>query len=308
MEFTVAIESPFNLDYTLESGQAFRWQNNGEWWYGTVPGGALKVRQEGEVLRCVSSSDLVDGAFARSYFRLDVPLDKVLASIMKDETINLAIQTFYGLRLMRQDRWECLASFVLATNSNIPRIKKMIQAVCARFGVSFVFEGVEYRAFPSPEALSEASISDLTACGLGYRASYLKRVAASVDRGAVDFSEVPLLGYEEARDVLVKQFQGEKLFPGVGPKVADCVLLYSFDMDEAFPIDVWIARQIASSYPDLLDDKIRARLSSHGKASLGRGDYGRISSNARRYFGRYAGYAQQYLFMMARSAERKVKL
>jgi len=304
MEFTVAIESPFNLDYTLESGQTFRWQNNGEWWIGIVAGGVLKVRQEGEVLKCVSSSDQLDSAFVRSYFRLDVELDKVLSSIMKDDTISLAIQTFYGLRLIKQDRWECLASFVLATNTNIPRIKKMIQAVCAKFGEPFLFEGGEQRAFPSPEVLSDASPLDLAGCGLGYRASFLKRVAASVVGGTVDFGELPLLGYEEARNLLIRQFQGEKLFPGVGPKVADCVLLYSFDMDEAFPIDVWIARQIALSYPNLLDERSRTRLTSRRKASLGKGDYDRISSRARAYFGRYAGYAQQYLFMMARSAKQ----
>jgi len=307
MEFTVATESPFNLDYTLESGQTFRWQNKGEWWYGTVSGGVLKIRQEGEVLRCVSSSDLLDSAFVRSYFRLDVELEKVLSSMMKDDTINLAIQTFYGLRLIRQDRWECLASFVLATNSNIPRIKKMVQAVCAKFGEPFVFEGAEYRAFPTPEVLSDALLSDLAACGLGYRTSFLQRVAACVDAGTVDFGELPLLGYQEARDLLIRQFQGGKLLPGVGPKVADCVLLYSFDMDEAFPIDVWIARQIALSYPSLIDERIRAKLSSHRKVNLSKGDYYKISSSARAYFGQYAGYAQQYLFMMARSAKQKVE-
>ncbi|MGD1055652.1 MAG: DNA glycosylase [Nitrososphaerales archaeon] len=302
MEFTIGLESPFNLDYTLESGQVFRWQNRGEWWYGVVSGGVLKVRQEGDSLTCISSSDLLDSTFVRNYFRLDVGLENVLASIMRDETITLAVQTFYGLRLIRQERWECLASFVLATNSNIPRIRKMIQAVCARFGEPLQFEGIEYHAFPKPGVLSEAPLPDLKACGLGYRAPFLKHVAASVEEGRVDFSELSLLDYEEARKTLVKGLLGEKLLPGVGPKVADCVLLYSYDKDEAFPIDVWIARQIIRSYPKLLDPGLRMKLAPERRAKIGRGDYERISSKVRSYFGPYAGYAQQYLFMMARSA------
>jgi N-glycosylase/DNA lyase len=302
MEFTIGLESPFSLEYTLESGQVFRWQNRGEWWYGVVSGGALKIKQEGDSLKCVTGSDSLDGAFVRSYFKLDVELEKVLSSIMKDETITLAVQTFYGLRLIRQERWECLASFVLATNSNIPRIKKMVQAVSARFGEPLQFEGIEYRAFPKPEILSEAPLSDLRACGLGYRAPFLKHVAASVEEGTVDFSELSLLDYEEARGTLVKGLLGEKLLPGVGPKVADCVLLYSFDKDEAFPIDVWIAREVVRSYPTLLDSSLRTKLAPEKRVKIGRRDYDRISSAVRSYFGPYAGYAQQYLFMMARSA------
>ncbi|MGP8124373.1 MAG: DNA glycosylase [Nitrososphaerales archaeon] len=301
MEFTIGIESPFNLEYTLESGQAFRWQNRGEWWYGIVSGGVLKTKQEGDTLRCVSGSDLIDSAFVRRYFRLDVELEKVLSSIMRDDTIALAVQTFYGLRLIRQERWECLASFLLATNSNIPRIKKMVQAVCARFGEPVQFEGTEYRAFPRAEILAEAPLSDLRACGLGYRAPFLKHVAASVEEGRVGFSELSLLDYEEARATLMKELLGEKLLPGVGPKVADCVLLYSFDKDEAFPIDVWIAREIVRSYPKLLDPSMRSKLAPERRAKIGRGDYDKISSIVRSYFGPYAGYAQQYLFMMARS-------
>ncbi|MGD0146268.1 MAG: DNA glycosylase [Nitrososphaerales archaeon] len=302
MEFTIGLESPFSLEYTLESGQVFRWQNRGEWWYGVVSGGVLKVKQEGDSLRCVSGTDFLDSAFVRNYFRLDVELEKVLSSIMKDETITHAVQTFYGLRLIRQERWECLASFVLATNSNIPRIKKMVQAVCARFGGLLQFEGIEYHTFPKPEVLSEAPLSDLRACGLGYRAPFLKHVATSIEEGMVDFSELSLLDYEEARKTLVKGLLGEKPLPGVGPKVADCVLLYSFDKDEAFPIDVWIAREVVRSYPTLLDPSLRTKLAPERRAKIGRADYDRISSEVRSYFGPYAGYAQQYLFMMARSA------
>jgi N-glycosylase/DNA lyase len=150
LEFTIGPVSPFSLDYTLGSGQVFRWEHRGEWWYGVLPGGVLKVRQEGESLRCKSSSDLVGSEFARNYFRLDEDLGEVLASITKDDVITRAIQKFYGLRLLRQERWECLASFVLATNANIPRIQKMVASVCTTYGVPFEFESLQYHYFPKP--------------------------------------------------------------------------------------------------------------------------------------------------------------
>lgn len=303
MEFTVPLDSPFNLDYTLDSGQAFRWRRIGEWWYGVVSGGVLKVRQEGDAIRCVSGTDLLGSAFVREYFRLDEDLDHVLAAISKDDTITQAIERFYGLRLMRQDRWECLASFVLATNANIPRIQKMVSDVSAGYGRRIEFEGNDFYAFPSPGDLADASLSDLRGCGLGYRAPFLRKVAKSVAQGKVDFERVGSLPYEEALDLLQSELLGEKLLLGVGPKVADCVLLYSFEKDEAFPIDVWISRAISRWYPELLSPSFRARLKKDGKAKLTPGDYARVSSSVRRYFGNYAGYAQQYLFVAARESE-----
>lgn len=301
MEFTVALTSPFSLDYTLESGQLFRWSRKGEWWYGVVGGAVLKVRQEGDALRCSSDSEMLDGAFVARYFRLDEDLKHVLGTLTKDEVIARAIEKLYGLRLVRQDRWECLASFVLATNANIPRISKMVSAVCAKSGAKFTFEGESYSAFPRAEELATASVSDLKACGLGYRASFLKKVSASVAQGRVSFDRLDSMGYEEARKALLKELLGEKVLLGVGPKVADCVLLYSCGKDEAFPIDVWIAKALAKSYPGLLGKALSRKYARDGKVKLSPGDYERISERARSYFGAYAGYAQQYLYMAARS-------
>jgi len=304
MEFTVGLESPFSLEYTLESGQVFRWENRGEWWYGLLPEGVLRVRQEGDLLRCASESEAIDGAFVRHYFRLDADLDGIVSSIMKDERISRAVQTFYGLRLIRQRHWECLASFVLATNSNIPRIRGMIRAVCEKLGRAFESEGATYFAFPEPDVVADAPLSELAECGLGYRAPFLKHVAEAVSGGRVDFGEISLLDYEDARRTLVERLEGVKTLPGVGPKVADCVLLYSFEKDEAFPIDVWIAREIIESYPGLLDTRMKAKLGRPGKARIGAGDYASISAKVRSYFGIHAGYAQQYLYMLARAKSR----
>lgn len=293
--------APFDLDYTLESGQVFRWRNEGEWWVGVVSGAVLKVKQEGDSLYCSSSSDLLDGGFVRSYFRLDENLEFMVSSFSRDAQMTRAVQQFYGLRLVRQDRWECLASFVLATNRNIPSIKQMVSKVCSKFGSPLKFEGSSYSTFPSPEVLADSSVDSLEGCGLGYRAGFLKKVAQAVDQGVVDFSELTMLDYEGARDLLLGELFGEKLLLGVGPKVADCVLLFSLGKDEAFPIDVWIARALGRYYPGLLSERARTRLSSKGKVVISGGEYRRISAAVRGYFGKYAGYAQQYLFMLARA-------
>jgi N-glycosylase/DNA lyase len=300
LEFTVPLSTPFSLEHTMDSGQVFRWQKRGEWWLGQVSGSVMKVEQVGDLLHCVSASEALDSTFVRRYFRLDVDLDHVLASISKDATITNAVERYYGMRILEQEFWECLASFVLATNANIPRIKKMVAAVCDRFGERVEFEGESFSTFPSPPVLAAASGSDLTACGLGYRAPFLKRVAAAVANNEVDSQEIPGLQYFEARDLLLKELLGQKLLLGVGPKVADCVLLYSCGKDEAFPIDVWIARVLASSYPRVLGPTLRKRVAGEGRPGISLSDYDKVSAKVRSYFGAYAGYAQQYLYVAAR--------
>ena len=300
MEFTVPLDAPFSLAYTLESGQLFRWMRRGEWWSGVVSGGVLRLRQEGEILRCVASSEHLDSGFVARYFRLDVDLDHILAGISRDETVSRAVERFYGLRIVGQDVWECLASFVLATNTNIPRIRRMVDAVSSRYGDAIEFEDEKHSAFPSPQALSAASEKDLVACGLGYRAPFLRRVALAVSEGKVDFQALANLGYLESKKLLTRELLGEKLLLGVGQKVADCVLLYSCGKEEAFPIDVWIARVLATSYPTLLGPSMRKRYAADGKVKLSPSDYDKISARVRAYFGRYAGYAQLYLYMAAR--------
>jgi N-glycosylase/DNA lyase len=300
LEFTVPISTPFSLEYTMESGQLFRWERRGDWWQGVVEGTVLMARQEAEGLRCVSGSDAVDGVFVKGYFRLDEDLNHILGSIAKDDNVTRATLRFYGLRLVRQPRWECLASFVLATNANIPRIKKMVSAICTRFGEPFEFQGATFHKFPTADRLSMASVGDLTGCGLGYRASFLRHVATSVAQGKVGFSQLDPLGYEEARELLLTELPGEKVLLGVGPKVADCVLLYSCGKEESFPIDVWIAKVLAKSYPKLLGPALKRKYARDGKVKLSPSDYIKISRRVRDYFGEYAGYAQQYLYMAAR--------
>lgn len=298
-EFTVNTSGePFSLRYTLESGQAFRWAERGGWWYGVLPGGVMKVRQEGDSLFCSSSSSSLDSQALFRYFGLDEDLEVILASIMKDGKVAQAVQALYGLRIMKQDVWECLLSFVIATNSNIPRIKLMISRLSQALGQAEDFEGERYWLFPSPESVAEASIQQLSACGLGYRATFVKSIGEAVHHGRVNLQELRLHDYPRARELLTGEVLGKKLFMGIGPKVADCVLLFSCDKDSAFPIDVWIARVLAEYYPHLFPEDLRAKLASkvEQQTSLSETTYDRLSERARAYFGEYAGYAQQYLF------------
>jgi len=294
LEFAVEVEGPFSLEYTLQSGQTFRWERRGEWWVGVVSGGCLKVRQEGDVLRCSSSSSTIDTSFVRSYFKLETDLEPILESITKDQVMAKAVERFYGLRIVRQERWECLASFILATNANIPRIGKMVEAVCSKLGTPFEYDGTTFHSFPPPESVASARLSDLRRAGLGYRAPFLKGVAAKVSSGAVDLDAIGEQGYDGAKKSLLNELLGEKVLKGVGPKVADCVMLFSLEKDEAFPIDVWIAKSISKEYPHLLPG-------GAGNRKLGPGSYAKVSLALRAYFGKYAGYAQQYLFMAART-------
>lgn len=306
MEFKLNLSTiPFDLRHTLDSGQSFRWAPRAEWWYGVVLGSAIKVRQEEASLVCETASERLTPQLVHEYFRLDDSLERIYSRIMKDDHVTEAIQRFYGLRLINQDVWECLVSFVIATNTNIPRIKLMISNLCERFGEKASFEGNQYALFPTASALSEASVGDLTGCGLGYRARFVRSVAQKVNSGSVDLEELKLLDYERARDLLTERILGEKTLLGIGRKAADCVLLFSCGKDSSFPIDVWMARVLSKYYPKLFDRETARRLDSHVSrvTRLSGGQYEKISSSMRDYFGDYAGYAQQYLFHDARKSK-----
>lgn len=263
--------------------------------------GVAKVRQEGFSLLCKTSGESLNAKFLSRYFRLEDNLGEITASLVKDSYLSEVIQKFYGLRLLAQDKWECLLSFVTATNSNIPSIRRKIDNLCRALGDDLIFDGSTFKTFPTAERLAEATVATIAGCGLGYRAPYVKRVAEAVCSGEIDLSELNVLDYEDAQELLLRELKGEKLLPGVGRKVADCVLLFSCKKDEAFPIDVWITKVIASHYADHLDPRIRKKVEASDVAvlKLSPREYDSISRSMRSYFGIYAGFAQQYLYMSA---------
>jgi len=284
-------KTPFNLDYTLSCGQAFRWEKLNGLWRGVLGETVVKIRQNDEVLRFQSCPKKVDSAFLWSYFRLDDDLSQIYSRIRRDRYVNEAVKSFYGLRLMRQDPWECLISYICATNKNIPAIKDMISNICVRFGKKIHARNETFYTFPKPHALAEASLKELRLCKLGFRAERVKAASKLVSSGAFDLEALKTLPYETAKKELMT-------LPGVGPKVADCVLLFSLGRLEAFPIDVWMKRIILEFYREHFEqsfiDKVKA------KKSLSPNQYEIISSFGRKYFGEYVGYAQEYLFHFKR--------
>jgi len=289
MKITLDQETtPFNLDYTLQCGQVFRWQKHSEWWYGTVADKVTKIRQTDNILE-FEGSDL---DFVENYFRLNDPLPLITAKIGKDDYIKSAINAFNGLRLIRQDPWECLISYICATFNNIPRIRKMINNLAQEFGNKRTIKGYTFYTFPNPKSLANAELKTLTVCKLGFRAKNILETAKRIFTEMVSLTELEKLDYETAKGELLK-------LPGVGDKVADCILLFSLNKLEAFPVDVWIKKTILKEYGAHFDKAFVHRVLE--KKSLTRGEYRKVGSFAREYFDDYAGYAQQYLYHYERS-------
>jgi N-glycosylase/DNA lyase len=192
---------------------------------------------------------------------------------------------------MRQDPWECLISYICATNKNIPAIKDMISNMCIRFGKKILFENEMFYTFPKPLNLAEASLKELRLCKLGFRAERVRAVSKLVSNGSFDLEALKALPYEKAKKELLT-------LQGVGPKVADCVLLFSLDKLEAFPIDVWMKRIILEYYANHFKPSFVEK--SKAKKSLSHREYETINSFGRKYFGKYMGYAQEYLFHFER--------
>ena len=280
--------TPFNLDYTLQCGQVFRWEKHGDWWYAIVAKKATKIRQTSNVLEFEG----VDASFIEKCFRLHDPLPLILSKISRDAHIRNAIQNFHGLRLVRQDPWECLISYICATYKNIPAIQNMIGNLSRQFGHEITLDNHSLYTFPNPTTLAKANITELTRCKLGFRAKNVHETAKKVDTQTVRLAELETMPYEAAKNELLK-------LPGVGDKVADCVLLFSLNKLEAFPVDVWIKKTILENYHEHLDGALVQKALK--KKTLTPSEYRQIGSFARGYFGEYAGYAQQYLFHHERS-------
>lgn len=261
---SIHLSIPFHLDHTLDSGQVFRWHKMGHVWKGIVNSNLIQISQNASIhCNC-------DEQFLYTYFRLDDDLDAILSSIDKDEHIHEAITTVYGLRLVRQDPWECLISFICSAFNNVPRIKLIIERLCQTFG-----EKGEYGyTFPTPAVLAKASLTQLRRCGLGYRDKYVQKAARIINDG-LDLSKLRGVPYEKAKKALIE-------LPGVGHKVADCVLLFSLDNLEAFPCDVNIQQCINRMYGFCANPQF-----------------------GRQYFGDYAGYANHYLFHYHRLYQKR---
>jgi N-glycosylase/DNA lyase len=273
---TLRSDQPFSLDVTLACGQVFRWSRTEDgWWYGVVDNRVLKIRQDENKLTYAG----VPASFIRHYFSLDRDLDAILASIDCDPFIHTSIVENRGLRLVQQPPWECTVSYICSTNSNIPTIRRRIAAIAEKFGNIIEFEGKTYHTFPRPLEISCKGHEGLTECKLGYRQPYVFGTSCLVTDPECWEDTIRQLPYEEARGELMK-------LHGIGPKAADCILLFAFQKYEAFPVDVWIRRIMQQNYLPVLGTG----------APLTCREYDMIRRFAQTHFGEYCGYAQEYLY------------
>src|SRR6266511_851832 len=285
----VEISAPdFDLAMTLDSGQVFHWQKIGKGFVGTIGDRAVYVEQRGNVLNGHSSREKLDGfkpsSFPRivaHYFALDHPLAEICASFPNDPIMIAARNFCRGLRIIRQPKWECLATFICSSMKQVAHIRQISLALRKRFGKQRRIGSQFVYTFASPRRLTQASEKELRDCKLGYRAKNLRATARLVGSGQADLEAWSALSDVELRNQLCA-------LPGVGPEVANCVMLFAYERLRAFPIDVWIERVLRQHY-----------FSGRKKMTAQR-----LRQFSETYFGEHGGYAQQYLFHHARSGGR----
>lgn len=265
----------YNLEATLTSGQAFRWNRTAAGWEGVVAGRRVRLEEQAEGLLARTSTPETDWGWVEHYLQVQVRLPEVLATFPDDEHLRAAVGACAGLRLLRQEPWECLASFILSSTKQIVQIREIVETLCQRFGEPLPGGG---RAFPTLERIAGLEEADLRACKMGFRAPYLKGTAEMIRRGEIDLGALEARPTAEAREQLMN-------LPGVGRKIADCVLLFAYGRQDAFPVDVWILKALRRLY-----------------FPKRRPTPQRLQRFTESYFGPNAGYAQQYLFHYMRTA------
>jgi N-glycosylase/DNA lyase len=267
----------FDLALTLDSGQTFHWEPSGAGFVGTMGERAVYVEQRGKVLKVRGGETRTLSRLVTRYFSLDHPLAEICASFPDDPAMQEASAFCRGLRIIRQPRWECLATFITSSMKQVAHIRQMSRALRQRFGRRALICGSHVYAFPDAHRLAQSTEEELRECALGYRAKNLLATAQRISRGEVDLDALSALPDDELRARL-------SALPGVGAKVANCVMLFAYERLRAFPIDVWVERVLMEKYfPG------RRRLTAR-----------KLRDFSAQHFGEHGGYAQQYLFHHAR--------
>jgi N-glycosylase/DNA lyase len=281
----------FDLEKTLDSGQVFHWEKIGKGFVGTIGDCAIYIERNGSVLGVRDG-----GTPARSprrplpeiitrYFALDHPLAEICASFPDDPVMNAARQFCRGLRIIRQPKWECLATFICSSMKQVTHIRQISLALRRRFGDKRKVDDHVVYTFPAAQRIARVSENDLRKCALGYRARNLLMTARLVSSGKANLEAWSALSDTDLRAELCA-------LPGVGAKVANCVMLFAYERLRAFPIDVWIERVLKQQYFPRKKKVTEPRLREFSET----------------YFGEHGGYAQQYLFHYVRIASRRSRM
>jgi N-glycosylase/DNA lyase len=277
----------FDLEKTLNSGQVFHWEKAGNGFMGTIGEHAVYIEQHNQLLKLrfggtpASSPRRPLPRTVAHYFALDHPLAVICASFPNDPVMNAARDFCRGLRIIRQPKWECLATFICSSMKQVAHIRQISAALRKRLGDERKIADRVVHTFPSPQRIARASENQLRKCKLGYRAKNLRATAQLVSSGECNLDAWSTLPDTRLRDALCA-------LPGVGAKIANCVMLFAYERLRAFPIDVWIERVLRQRYFPRRK-KMTAR---------------RLRKFSESYFGQHGGYAQQYLFHHARVTSR----
>jgi len=287
----------YNLAATLDSGQVFRWRAVGGFWHGVVGKQVVRLTQTAAGIHAETAAPVEHWDWLRQFLQTEIDFPAVLKMFPDDEPMRQAVAACRGLRLLRQDPWECLASFILSSTKQIVQIRQIVARLCEQFGEPLPLRSAGLRpgsleigvgitpgqrpalqyAFPTPQQIAAASEAELRACKMGFRAPSLLAAARQIADGSFDLESIRQLDYAAARAELMK-------LRGVGGKIADCVLLFAYGFDGAFPVDGWVERALQELYFP------RRRASDK-----------RLRKFAATHFGPHAGYAQQYLFHYMRT-------
>jgi len=270
----------YDLAATLDSGQVFRWRQKENSWIGVVGKNWIRLTKNNGAILAETARPQANWHWLKEFLQTDIKLDKILRTFPDDEPMNNAIAACHGLRVLRQEPWECLASFMMSSTKQIVQIRRIVSNLCECFGeqiVSLSGPGESFYSFPGPKKIAALSETQLRDCKMGFRAPNLLAAARRIAEGEIDLEKIRRMDYSAARAELMK-------LRGVGGKIADCVLLFAYGFDSAFPVDVWIERALQQFYfprRRAPEKKLRHFVSTH--------------------FGPHAGYAQQYLFHYIRT-------
>ena len=282
-KYVIENQESFNLKHIFECGQCFRWNKEDDGSYiGVIKNAVIKVKKENNKIIFAGNCKTKDfKSLIRYYFDLDTNYSEYKEKLSKiDEYMKQSIEFGEGIRILKQDLWETIISFIISANNNIPRIKKIIERISEKYGDKIEFEEKEYFLFPTIEQLSKASVEDLRALGLGFRDKRIYNTTQMILNKEFDLEKLKKLDNTYLmKEELLK-------LDGVGPKVADCILLFSLKRIDAFPIDVWVRRVMNDLY---IHNEDETRVSKK-----------QIENLAKEKFGDLEGIAQQYLFYWRR--------
>ena len=283
-KYIIKNQESFELKDIFECGQCFRWNENEDGSYtGVINTGVLNVEKQDQKIIFTGLLDEDIEKIVRFYFDLDRNYEEIKLQLSNvDKYLKTSVEYGKGIRILNQDLWETIISFIISANNNIPRIKRIIERISEKYGTKIEWNGKKYYTFPTPEQLSQAKVEDLRALGTGFRDVRIYETTRKVLRGEVDLNEIAKKDTLTARDELLT-------LSGVGPKVADCILLFStLKRFDVFPIDVWVRRVMNELYIKNEDENKVSKKE--------------IMKIAEQKFGDLEGLAQQYLFYWKREA------